>query len=362
VAVTFSGEQRRPTAPPGPLGGVDGEDNTNARVRHEVALWTSAAMREVRQVIEQAAGVDVTMLITGETGTGKEVVARAVHAFGARHAGPFVKVNCAAVARELLESELFGHEQGAFTGAHRLKIGKFEAADHGTIFLDEIGDLHPALQGKLLHVLEDGEFSRVGGRFTIKVDVRVLAATNQDLERAVATGRFREDLFYRLNVIRVSVPTLRERPDEIPSFVDYFVRRYSRLFRREGFVLPPETMERLVRYGFPGNIRELENVVKRAIVLNDPRLVRSPLLETTPIRDAGVPAFPIDPQRVSLKDISRRAAQAAESNAILSALEKTRWNRLKAAKLLRISYRSLLYKIKDAGLNRPQPSQQHPGV
>src|SRR6266849_2612839 len=166
--------------------GVADNDDPNARVQQELALWSSPRMREVRQIIEQAADIDVTVLVTGETGTGKEVVARAVHAFGARRAGPFVKVNCAAVARELLESELFGHERGAFTGAHRLKVGKFEAADHGTIFLDEIGDLHPALQAKLLHVLHDGEFSRVGGRSTIKVDVRVLAATNQDLEQAVA--------------------------------------------------------------------------------------------------------------------------------------------------------------------------------
>ncbi|PYO52904.1 MAG: hypothetical protein DMD83_24890, partial [Candidatus Rokuibacteriota bacterium] len=171
-----------------------------ARVWQELALWASPRMQEVRDVITEAAVVDVTVLITGETGTGKELVARAVHYLGGRRDGPFVKVNCAAVARELLESELFGHERGAFTGAHQLKIGKFETANHGTIFLDEIGDLHPALQAKLLHVLEDGQFSRVGGRSNIKVDVRIVAASNQDLERAVATGEFREDLFYRLNV------------------------------------------------------------------------------------------------------------------------------------------------------------------
>src|SRR5205823_5534500 len=177
-----------------------------ARVRREVALWSGARMQEVRDVIEQAARVDVTVLVTGETGTGKELVARAIHYLGARRNGPFVKVNCAAVARELLESELFGHERGAFTGAHQLKVGKFEAANEGTIFLDEIGDLHPALQGKLLHVLQDGQFSRVGGRSTIKVDVRVLAATNQNLEQAVAAGRFRDDLYYRLNVVQIVVP------------------------------------------------------------------------------------------------------------------------------------------------------------
>jgi two-component system response regulator AtoC len=186
------------------------------RIRREMDLWCSSKMLDARQIIREAARVDVTVLVTGETGTGKELVARAIHHFSARRAGPFVKVNCAAMPRELLESELFGYERGAFTGAHKLKIGKFEAAHHGTIFLDEIGDLHPALQAKLLHVLQDGEFSRIGGKSTLSVDVRVLAATNQDLERAVAEGRFREDLYYRLNVVHVFVPPLRERVSEIP--------------------------------------------------------------------------------------------------------------------------------------------------
>ena len=340
--------------------GVADNDDPNARVQQELALWSSPRMREVRQIIEQAADIDVTVLVTGETGTGKEVVARAVHAFGARRAGPFVKVNCAAVARELLESELFGHERGAFTGAHRLKVGKFEAADHGTIFLDEIGDLHPALQGKLLHVLEDGQFSRVGGRSTIKVDVRVLAATNQDLEQAVAAGQFREDLFYRLNVIRIAVPPLRERPEEIPLLAGYFVERYSRLFRRNGFELSPETILRLVRHSFPGNIRELENMIKRMIVLDDPFLERSPLLGVLAAQEDGGGRQATNPATVSLKDISRKAAHAAERIAILQALEKTHWNRLQAAKRLNISYRSLLYKIKDGGLDRTRRTSDHP--
>src|SRR6266545_2148336 len=207
-------------------------------------------MQDVHDVIAEAALIDVTVLITGETGTGKAVVARAIHYLGARRAGPFVKVNCAAVARELLESELFGHERGAFTGAHQLKIGKFESANHGTMFLDEIGDLHPALQAKLLHVLQDGEFSRVGGRSTIKVDVRIIAATNQDLEKAVAAGHFREDLYYRLNVIQIVVPPLRERPEEIPRLVNYFTERHSKLFNRAGFALPPLTMEHLARQSY----------------------------------------------------------------------------------------------------------------
>jgi len=336
------------------------DEDGRARLQAEIGLWRSAKMREVREILMQAARVDVTVLICGETGTGKDLVARTIHDESVRQSGPFVKVNCAAVPRELLESELFGHERGAFTGAHQLKIGKFESADRGTIFLDEIGDLHPALQGKLLHVLQDGQFSRVGGRSTIKVDVRVLAATNQNLEQAVAAGRFREDLYYRLNVIQIMVPPLRERLDEIPVLAEYFMQRYSRLFRRESIPLPTETVQRLLQHRFPGNVRELENMIKRMIVLGDPLLRRSPLPGATgPTEDAGAPRTP-KTTAVSLKDIGRRAAQVAEREAILQALEQTQWNRVRAAKLLDISYRALLYKIKDAGLDRDRRSAHRP--
>jgi two-component system response regulator AtoC len=334
------------------------DDEARARLRAEVGLWRSPKMSEVREIIEQAARVDVTVLVMGETGTGKDVVARAIHEQSVRQSGPFVKVNCAAVPRELLESELFGHERGAFTGAHQLKIGKFEAADRGTIFLDEIGDLHPALQGKLLHVLQDGQFSRVGGRSTVKVDVRVLAATNQDLEQAVAAGRFREDLYYRLNVIQVMVPPLRERPEEIPVLADYFMHRYSQLFRRETLQMPAETMQRLVRHRFPGNVRELENMIKRMIVLGDPLLRRSSLPAPATEENGGLRA--VKTATTSLKDISRKAALIAEKEAILQALEQTQWNRVRAAKLLDISYRALLYKIKDSGLDRERRSAHRP--
>jgi two-component system response regulator AtoC len=333
----------------GALAAVVEEQHPVARVRDELALWTSPKMCEVRELIAQSAPIDVTVLITGETGTGKELIARAVHYLSRRHAGPFVKVNCAAVARELLESELFGHERGAFTGAHQLKIGKFEDANRGTIFLDEIGDLHPALQGKLLHVLEDGEFSRVGGRSTVRVDVRVIAATNQDLERAVALGHFREDLFYRLNVLRVTVPPLRERVEEIPGLATYFVERYSKLFGRAPFALPVDTLERFMRHRFPGNVRELENTIKRMIVLGDPHLEKGPRLGVAG-PDGSPAAKRSRTATARLKDISRTAAHAAERHAIIQALEQTQWNRLRAAELLGISYRSLLYKIKDAGI------------
>ena len=335
------------------------DDDSRVRLREEVGLWRSPRMSEVREIIEQAARVDVTVLIMGETGTGKDVVARAIHEQSVRQSGPFVKVNCAAVPRELLESELFGHERGAFTGAHQLKIGKFESADRGTIFLDEIGDLHPALQGKLLHVLQDGQFSRVGGRSTVKVDVRVLAATNQDLEQAVAGGRFREDLYYRLNVIQVMVPPLRERPEEIPVLADYFMHRYSQLFRRETLQMPAETMQRLIRHRFPGNVRELENMIKRMIVLGDPLLRRSPLPGPAPTADDNG-GRTVKAATTSLKDIARRAAQTAEKEAILQALEQTQWNRVRAAKLLEISYRALLYKIKDSGLDRERRASHRP--
>ena len=320
------------------------------RIRREMELWCSSKMTEARQVIREAARVDVTVLITGETGTGKELVARAIHHFSARRVGPFVKVNCAAMPRELLESELFGYERGAFTGAHKLKIGKFEAAHHGTMFLDEIGDLHPALQAKLLHVLQDGEFSRIGGKSTLSVDVRVLAATNQDLERAVAEGRFREDLYYRLNVVHVFVPPLRERASEIPLLARYFVERYAKLYRRDGFTIPSPVIERLTRHRYPGNVRELENLIKRMIVLDDPFLARIPLPDhsgdSTPTQPAALPAL-----APSLREISRRASQAAEREAISKMLEQTGWNRVRAARALRISYRALLYKIKQAGLD-----------
>src|SRR5438876_4690441 len=309
---------------PGPA-----REQLGGQIRREMELWCSPKMLEARQIIREAARVDVTVLVTGETGTGKELVARAIHHFSSRRAGPFVKVNCAAMPRELLESELFGYERGAFTGAHKLKIGKFEAAHRGTIFLDEIGDLHPALQAKLLHVLQDGEFSRIGGKSTLSVDVRVLAATNQDLERAVAEGRFREDLYYRLNVIHVFVPPLRERAIEIPLLANYFVERYAKLYRRDGFTIPPPVMERLTRHRYPGNVRELENLVKRMIVLDDPFLTRVPLPDAG-ADSAPLPSPPAPAPEPSLKDIARRASQAAEREAISKMLERTGWNRVRA--------------------------------
>jgi two-component system, NtrC family, response regulator AtoC len=329
-------------------GGAPASDDPRARLEEELALCGSPRMREIRSTIKLISGPDVTVLVRGETGTGKDVVARSIHYQSARRARPFIKVNCAALPRDLLESELFGHERGAFTGAHELKIGKFELANQGTMFLDEIGDLHPDLQGKLLHVLQDGQFSRVGGRTTIKVDVRVLAATNQDLERNVAAGTFREDLFYRLNVIQITVPPLRDRPEEIPTLAQYFVHRYCQRFQREPFTLTPDTLRKLMQQRYAGNVRELENIVKRMIVLDDPFLLKNGVATATPTPTEEPP--PAKLATVSLKDIGRRAAQQAERAAILQMLEQTRWNRLRAARQLNISYRALLYKMKEGGI------------
>jgi two-component system response regulator AtoC len=345
-AVTGRARERAPApAPPA--------DDNGARLERELSLLVSPAMREIQGIVDQAARADVTVLICGETGVGKEIMARAVHVRSPRRKAPFVKVNCAAVPRELLESELFGHERGAFTGAHQRKPGRFEVANGGTIFLDEIGELHPALQAKLLHVLQDGEFSRVGGSHDINVDVRVICATNRDLAREVAAGRFREDLFYRLNVINILVPPLRERRDEIPGLVRYFVARYSRLFNFPEPVLPAEAMQAFVTYHWPGNIRELENFIKRMIVLQDLSLPRTltAAIAAVPASAEGGEAFAAT-RGLSLKEISRRAVQDAERQVIRKALEQCRWNRVKTARMLRISYRALLYKMKDMGLKQ----------
>jgi len=328
------------------------EENSD-RLQRELGLLTSQQMRDIQAVIDQAARADVTVLICGETGVGKELVARAIHAHSPRRRAAFVKVNCAAMPRELLESELFGHERGAFTGAHQRKPGRFELADGGTIFLDEIGELHPALQAKLLHVLQDGEFSRVGGRHNIRVDVRVICATNRDLAREVAANRFREDLFYRLNVINIFVPPLRERREEIPALVGYFVHRYSRLFNFPEREVTPEILHAFMQYSWPGNIRELENFIKRMIVLQDFTLPRTLMTTPSVTASAAVAAEPFAATKgLSLKEISRRAVLEAEREVIGRALEQCRWNRVKTAKMLKISYRALLYKIKDMGLKQ----------
>src|SRR5213595_246272 len=249
-------------------------------------------MKTIAQVIEQVADSDVTVLIRGESGVGKELVARAIHQRSTRRNRPFVKVNCAALPAELLESELFGHERGAFTGAATTRIGKFEQADTGTLMLDEIGEMKPALQAKLLHVLQDGEFTKLGSNKRIQVDVRVVAATNRDLEKMMVSGEFREDLYYRLKVIELTVPALRERPDEVPTLTDFFVARYSRKYNRPLKPISEELRQMFLLYNWPGNIRELENMIKRVVILQDEQLVVREI-ERNMQRTAAAAAAPV---------------------------------------------------------------------
>jgi two-component system response regulator AtoC len=351
-------------------------------------LGTSDQMREVRELIGRVADTDVTVLVRGESGTGKELVARAVHQASPRRERTFVKVNCAALPAELLESELFGFERGAFTGAIQHKPGKFEFANHGTMFLDEISEMSAPLQSKLLQVLQDGEFARLGGRQDVRVDVRVVAATNRDLDSAVAGGQFREDLFFRLNVVCITLPPLRQRRDEIPVLTEYFLRRYAEHYNKPPLALATDTMRLFAEYDWPGNVRELENLVKRMVILGSdtairrdvadaiagrsPRVSPIPALQapsadppgaSTP-QAAGAPAppgappapAPVAPQRAqitgSLKDIGRNAAREAERELIFRTLQHTRWNRREAAEILGISYKALLYKIKEAELDK----------
>ncbi len=327
---------------------------------------TSPKMEEVKMTIEQVADTNATVLIRGESGTGQEVVARMIYANSTRRDRPFVKVNCAAIPHELLESELFGYEPGAFTGASRQKIGKFEQANYGTIFLDEISEMHPALQAKLLHVLQDGEFARLGGKRDISVDVRVLSATNKPLERAVEDGIFREDLFYRLNVVTVHIPPLRERREEIPIFLDFFLGKYSEYYGKTPPAFSDYAISRMMEYSWPGNIRELENLVKRYVIVgNEAQIIRElsthkPIMSSISTSQAAEPqpkaappaaiATPVNGGSMddmpSLLEIGRRAAMAAEREAIERVLAQTRWNRRQAAKILKISYKALLNKLK----------------
>jgi two-component system response regulator AtoC len=271
-------------------------------------------------------------------------------------------VNCAALPSELLESELFGFEKGAFTGAQKRKLGKFEYANKGTIFLDEIGEMSPALQAKLLQVLQDGEFSRLGGESDVKVDTRIIAATNRKLEEAVKEGGFREDLYYRLNVVTVQLPPLRERRGAIPLLVDHFLRKFGEQYGKEIRTLAPSTMKRFMDYYWPGNVRELENMVRRMIVLGNEEAVLAEISRREPPREAagesgggidfGALGFDLaDEDQVDLKAISKRAAQVAEKRVIERVLQRTRWNRKEAAERLQISYKALLYKMKENGLS-----------
>ncbi len=306
----------------------------------------SAPMIEVLELVERAADFKTTVLLTGESGTGKEVLARAVHAQSPRRDRPFVAINCGAIPETLLESELFGHARGAFTGADRARRGLFVEADGGTLFLDEVGELPPALQVKLLRALQEEEVQPVGESKPRRVDVRVLAATARDLEADVQEARFREDLFYRLNVLRVRVPPLRERREDIPLLVDHFLARFREALGRPVRSVADDALERLVQYRWPGNVRELENVIERAVILADSDVLQVADLPGNVASPAPETAAPARPGDLSL----RRARRAAEAETIRRALAATGGNRTHAARLLEISHRALLYKLKDYGI------------
>src|ERR1700689_4308396 len=321
-------------------------------------LAASPQMLKIRQQVLQIAPVDVPVFISGESGVGKEVCARMIHMRSTRRNLPFIKVNCAALPGELLESELFGYEQGAFTGAVRSKPGKFELANKGTIFLDEIAEMSPHLQAKLLHVLQDHQYSRLGGRHLVDVDVRVLAATNVEVQEAIKSGRLREDLYYRLNVLSINVPPLRERTSEIPLLFRHFLNKYSEKFNKERPTPSEHLLEAALRYPWPGNLRELENFVKRYVILEDDEGSFRELVEMSATRQRTSPREEPAPAREQgLKALVRGLKDEAEMEAIADALEKTHWCRKDAARMLGISYKALLYKVRQFNLDAGRGSR-----
>jgi DNA-binding NtrC family response regulator len=316
-------------------------------------LTSNPQMLRIIDISRHVAGTDVPVLILGESGVGKEVIASFIHEQSNRSDGPFIKVNCAALPHELLESELFGYERGAFTGAIRDKIGKFEQADKGTLLLDEIGEMSPHLQAKLLHVLQDGEFSRLGGKKPMKVNVRILAATNKKLKEAVLKGEFRNDLYFRLNVIKLEVPPLRERREDIPLLCSHFLEKYRERYQSPVQQIPKDLVEAFLRHDWPGNVRQLENVIKRYLILPDADVSAELRSVTT---DAAPP--PIQQRaNVSLKEVAGHAAEVAEKEIVLRVLEETGWNRKESARRLRVSYKALRNKLKKWQLVRERPSE-----
>ncbi len=314
---------------------------------------TNPKMLRIREVARQVADADVPVLILGESGVGKEVLARFIHQQSQRRDKPFVKVNCAALPHDLLESELFGYERGAFTGALSEKPGKFELANKGCILLDEIGEMSPNLQAKLLHVLQDGEFSRLGGKRTIRADCRILASTNRKIADAVARGEFREDLYYRINVIQIEIPPLRDRRDDIPLLCNFLFKKYRDRYSSALDQLPRELLDNFVRHDWPGNVRQLENSIRRYLIMPELDVVVSELDGAPPIPFSSSAA-----KSLLLKEISAQAADQAEKEMVLRMLDETNWNRKRAARQLGICYKSLLNKLKK--WNAIQPAVKQP--
>jgi transcriptional regulator with PAS, ATPase and Fis domain len=333
-------------------------------------IGVSENIRRIRELIDRVASTGLNTVVYGETGVGKELAVQSLYQKSDRAGKPFVKVNCAALPDTLLESEMFGYEQGAFTGAERRRRGKFEQAHGGVLFLDEIGDMSLPLQSKLLHVLQGGDFTPLGSEKTVKTSAWVIAATNHDLEKDVAAGKFREDLYYRLSAIKIYIEPLRNRPDDIPHLIHYYIEQYKAQFAGKTLRIPvAAVIQRLCAYRWPGNVRELQNVLKRIMILGDGEeglngLLAVPSPPAAAPDNAGrgqalVPGTALDPHELndlsalSLKKVRKRAMDKVEKEVIAYVLGKTGWNRSKATKILKISYKTLLYKIKDLGIEPP---------
>ena len=311
-------------------------------------IGKSRNILDVAQIVQKVAATKTTVLILGESGTGKELFARAIHNLSSRKHYPFVPINCAAIPKALLESELFGHEKGSFTGADARKMGKFELADKGTIFLDEIGDMDLSIQAKLLRAIEEGEIERVGAITSITLDVRIVAASNKDLEKAVEEKKFREDLFYRLNVFPVRVPPLRERKEDIPLLVEYFINRYCNEMKTPVKSISKEALDILMGYHWKGNVRELENSIERAVILCDGDVIAPGHFVLSKEVQSAAGTFSLTDG--TLESVGKGALRTAETKRIISALHETRGNKSKAAEILQVSYKTLLTKIKEYGI------------
>ena len=325
----------------------------NARLKEQLEtiyegrklIGNSQSIRKIHELIQKVAATDnASVLITGESGTGKELVARAIHGNSRRYDMPFVAVNCSAIPVNLLESELFGYEKGAFTGADSKREGKFKRADGGTVFLDEIADMPLNMQAKILRVIQDGEVAPVGGDELLKVDVRIISATNKNIDEMIGKGEFRDDLFYRLNVVPIHIPPLRKRRDDIPVLIEHIKSSLNRKLKKNIEIIPESVIERLKAYDFPGNVRELENMLERAFILSDHDTLNVEMFPMPRNRHDGT-GVPDD--ELSLKEVSKRARDRAERETIVRVLTETKWNRVQAAKLLKVDYKTLRQKIRD---------------
>lgn len=314
----------------------------------------SPLMQAVRQKVERAASLNVPILLLGESGTGKEVLAHFIHKLSPWSAGAFVKVNCPAIPATLIESELFGFEKGAFTGAYAAKPGRIELANGGTLFLDEIAELDSSLQAKLLHVLQDGHFTSLGDHEEKRMDARVICATNRNLQREIENGGFRADLFYRINVITITLPSLRDRREDIPYLVEYLREQFNRRFQRDAAPLSKETLHLLQQKEWPGNVRELENCIARYVVLGSEEVFYPERTERPPSQFS----YQVTADgKIPLKRIAQEVTRKMEHDVILKVLQANQWNRRKTAQVLKISYRALLYKVRQAGLPSRRPRQ-----